>query len=176
MERLTDEQWSAQFRKFERSALHLELRDSYAVDEEKDRFTNFLATGRRDHQAEAKEREGWLSFIRGSVESGKVIKRARIISEPVTDYIRFEWAGTAQTVEAGEEVRWLPRRLASAIALPGNDFWLFDDARAVFNLFTGDGQWAGAEMTTDPAVTRLCKSAFDAVWAAAIPHSEYEPV
>lgn len=29
-------------------------------------------------------------------------------------------------VKAGEEVRWLPRRQASDLALPGNDFWLFD--------------------------------------------------
>jgi hypothetical protein len=175
MQRLTDEEWSAQFRAFERSALHLELRDWYAVDEERERFARFLALGRRDHEAEADERGGWLTFIRESVQSGKRIRRARVVSEPVTDYIRFEWAGTDLTAEAGEEVRWLPRRLASGIALPGNDFWLFDDSTVVFNLFTGDGQWAGAEMTTDPGVARLCKAAFEAVWSAGIPHNEYKP-
>lgn len=176
MERLTDEEWSEHFRRFKRSALHLELRDWYAVDEEKERFARFLATGRRDHAAEAQERQRWLTLIRDATRSGKMIRRARVVSEPVTDYIRFEWAGTDLTVEAGEEVKWLPRQLASGIALPGNDFWLFDDHTAVFNLFTGDGRWAGAEMTTEIAVTKLCRSAFNAVWEKAIPHSEYKPV
>lgn len=27
---------------------------------------------------------------------------------------------------AGEDVRWLPDRRTSDIALPGDDFWLFD--------------------------------------------------
>jgi hypothetical protein len=27
---------------------------------------------------------------------------------------------------AGEDVRWLPRRRASDLALPGTDFWVLD--------------------------------------------------
>ena len=67
------------------------------------------------------------------------MRRARIVSEPVSEYIRFEHDVTYTNVAAGEEVRWLPRRLASDIALPGNDFWLFDERLAVFNHFAGAG-------------------------------------
>jgi Family of unknown function (DUF6879) len=36
--------------------------------------------------------------------------------------------GTAGlNIAAGEEVRWLPRRRASDLRLPGNDFWLLDE-------------------------------------------------
>jgi hypothetical protein len=57
-------------------------------------------------------------------------------------------------VHAGELVRWLPRRQASDIALPGNDFWVFDDATVLFNHFNGDGDWAvpGEELRTEPSV------------------------
>jgi hypothetical protein len=110
-----------------------------------------MATGRHDHEAEAPDRQKWQSLIRSITQSGRRVRRARIVSEPVTDYIRYEWAGTGPNVDAGEDIRWLPRRLASAIALPGNDFWLFDGATAVFTVFTGSGDVAERQLTTDPA-------------------------
>ena len=102
------------------------------------------------------------------------IRRARIVSEPVTAYTRFLYStATVPNIEAGEEVRWLPRRLASHIALPENDFWMFDGERVIFNLFTGDGDRAGQEMTNDPRVVELCQTGFEAVWSAATPHQDY---
>jgi hypothetical protein len=159
----------------EREAVHLEMRDTYALTREAERLATFLATGRRDHEAEAPARRHWTALIRGLRRAGRRVRRARIVSEPVTDYIRYEWAGTDPIVEAGEEVRWLPRRLASSIALPGNDFWLFDGETVVFTVFTGVGDIAERQLTTDPATARLCSSAFEAVWSAAIPHGEYQP-
>jgi len=174
VEPLTDEQWSDLFSSFQRSAWHLEMRDCYGVDDERQRLARFMATGRRDHEAEAAERRHWLDLMRSVTGAGRQVRRARIVCEPVSDYIRFSHAGTGQNIEAGEDVRWLPRRLASSIALPGNDFWLFDRERVVFNHFTGDGRSAGHELVTDPGTVRLCESAFEAVWAVAIPHSQYQ--
>jgi hypothetical protein len=158
----------------QRVAVHLELRDTYAVQNEAERFALFVATNRYEG-GEAPDRRQWLDLVRSITQAGKRVRRARIVSEPVTDYIRFEWAGTAYNVEAGEDVRWLPRRLASQIALPGNDFWLFDDTTVVFNVFTGDGDLAERQLTTDQAAVELCRAAFEAVWQLAIPHSEYRP-
>jgi hypothetical protein len=121
-------------------------------------------------------RTPWLSLMRETTARGVSVRRARIVSEPVTDYIRFEHAGTYLNIEAGEAVRWLPRRLASGIALPGNDLWLLDGERVLFNLFTGDGDWAGQELVTDPAVVELCRRAFEAVWSAATPHEDFRLV
>src|SRR5439155_7382678 len=42
-------------------------------------------------------------------------------------------------------------------------------------LFTGDGDWAGQELTDDPQAVALCRSAFEAVWSAATPHEDYGP-
>jgi hypothetical protein len=113
--------------------------------------------------------------VRKNVEAGKVIRRARIVSEPMSVYMRWIWETAYQNVVAGEELRWLPRKRASVMALPGNDFWIFDDRTVLFNYFTGDGDWVGQELVTDGGAARLCGAAFDTVWNAAIPHGEYKP-
>jgi hypothetical protein len=163
------------FTTFEREAVHLEMRDVYAIEDERERFARFLEKGYRDHDAEAQERQPWMTLLHESAEAKKTFRRVRIISEPVTDYIRYVWAGTGHSVDAGEQIKWLPRRLASSIALPGNDFWLFDDSTVVFTVFTGEGNVLERQLTTDPAVVELCQAAFETVWAIAIPHSEYRP-
>ncbi len=171
MEKLTSEQWDHLFSTFDRHALHLEMRDLYSVQSEREPFRKWQA-GEPDDLA---WREPWFNTVRTITAAGKSLRRARIVSEPVTDYVRWEWKLTAGNVEVGEAVRWLPRRLASHLALPGNDFWLFDQKTVVFIHFTGDGDSAGHELATDPAAIELCESAFEAVWTAGITHREYKP-
>lgn len=173
MELLGPEQWADLLGSCQRTASHLEMRDWYSAADEKERFDRFLATGRRDHAAEARERQAWLDLIRRTTSTGVRVRRARIVSEPVTDYIRFEWHGAGPSIEAGEELRWLPRRLASAIALPGNDFWLLDEHTAMFNHFSGDGVPLGQEITDNRAAVELCRTAFESVWQQAEPHGQY---
>ncbi|MFI6661527.1 DUF6879 family protein [Streptomyces sp. NPDC050523] len=156
-----------------RSAVHLEMRDTYAVDYESGPF----AAWRRGHRLDPADRASWwrpwLDLVEESVARGVVIRRARIVSEPVSEYTRFLHSFTFTNVAAGEEVRWLPRRRASDIALPGNDFWLFDDHTVLWNYFTGDGASAGGEVAVDPAAAKLCAEAFETVWARGIPHDRY---
>src|SRR6266704_4719462 len=156
-----------------RSAVHLEMRDVYLPDD-----PDFAAW--RAGQFEPGEQwQWWVGLVRAAVARGVEIRRARVVSEPVTEYIRFEHAVTADlNVAAGEQVRWLPRRRASDLALPGSDFWLFDDQLIIFNHFAGDGSWPpdGFETTTDPAVVKLCAAAFEAVWERGVPHDDYQPV
>jgi hypothetical protein len=174
MQAPTDDDWDELFASVKHSAYHLEMRDTYAVGEEADAFAAFLGGRPFDQSQNAKVWGRWRQLVRREAARGVCIRRARIVSEPVTAYTRFLHAtATLPNIEAGEEVRWLPRRLASHIALPGNDFWLFDGERVLFNLFTGDGDWAGQEITDDPRVVELCRSGFEAVWSAATPHGDY---
>jgi hypothetical protein len=168
----TSEQWGQLFGACERSAVHLEMRDSYDISDEDSMFAAWRA-GRHDELAGWWR--PWLDLIKETTGRGVQVRRARIVSEPVTEYIRFEYEITYANVAAGEQVRWLPRRAASALALPGNDFWLLDGRRVLFNHFTGDGQELGHEWSEDPAVIHLCETAFEAVWQRAIPHEEYLP-
>lgn len=131
------------------------------------------------HRHDPVDRDGWwrpwLDVIAATVARGVQIRRARIVSEPVSDYIQYEYDVTFTNVAAGEQVRWLSRREATDIAMPGNDFWLFDGRLVLVNHFSGDGDVAGFEVRDDPDLVTLCASAFKAVWERAIPHGEYKP-
>lgn len=101
------------------------------------------------------------------------MRRARIVSEPMSEYIRYEHSFTFTNIAAGEDIRWLPRRQASELMLPGNDFWLFDGRVVQFNVFDGNGRWVHTDRTGEPAVARVCSAAFEAAWERAIPHEKY---
>ena len=118
----------------------------------------------------------WFQSRRSTLARGVVIRRARIVSEPLSDFTRHEFEMTPRlNIPAGEQVRWLPRRRASDLALPGNDFWVFDEHTIRFGYFAGDGELVAHEVCRDPDVLKLCLSAFEAVWDRAIPHEDYRP-
>ncbi|MER5183286.1 DUF6879 family protein [Streptomyces sp. NPDC002896] len=156
------------------TAVHLEMRDAYGVASEAEDFARWKSTGERDMDAGSPYWGPWVELIRRTVARGVTVRRARIVSEPVSDYIRYEHAGTPVNLHAGERVRWLARRRASDIALPGNDFWLVDGHLIRWNHFTGDGTSGGGEISEDPATAKLCADAFEAVWARAVPHEDYK--
>ncbi|MEU3293033.1 DUF6879 family protein [Streptomyces longwoodensis] len=156
------------------SALHLEMRDTYGVAGEAAVLDRWRATGEADTDPQSAYWRPWVDLVRRTVARGVTVRRARIVSEPVSDYVRYEHTATVVNLAAGEEVRWLPRRRASDIALPGNDFWLIDGRLIRWNHFTGEGASAPGEISEDQAAARLCATAFDAVWARAIPHNEYK--
>lgn len=157
----------------QRSAVHLELRDVYGVADEDADFAAWQAGRRCDLADKSAWWNDFHSAVSDAVARGVVVRRARVVSEPVTDYIRFEHSCTPQNIAAGEEVRWLPRRLASDILLPGNDLWLFDDSLIRFGLFSGDGALVAHELEDAPDVVKQCSGAFESVWARAIPHADY---
>ena len=159
------------FRAAERSAWHMELRDSYLPDDPD--WREWQAGNRFDP---TERWAGWSDLVRESVARGVGVRRVRIVSEPVSAYVRFEYDVTEDhNIAAGEEVRWLPRHKTSGLLVPPADFWVFDGLVVLWNHFAGDGSWVGEEQTDDPALAKLCASSFEAAWDRAMPHSEYEP-
>lgn len=158
-----------------RSAVHLEMRDGYMRSDP--RFIAWQNGVRYAPEDNDPALRPWLTLVAELVSRGVEIRRARIVSEPVSDYIEFEHHVTDANVAAGEQVRWLPRRQASDISLPGNDCWVLDDRLVVFHHFDGDGELAPDDetFTDDPATVKLCSSAFEAVWQRAVTHAEYHP-
>lgn len=153
------------------SAVHLEMRDVYTPDD-----PDYLRWRAGDHFDPAERWPEWSHLVSRVMAQGAVVRRARVISEPVTDYVRYEHALTGRlNIGAGELVRWLPRRYASDLCLPGNDFWLFDMRLVLFNHFSGDGSSGDKEVRHESAVVELCALAFEAVWDRAVPHHLYEP-
>jgi hypothetical protein len=169
---ISEAQFDRLLRTFARESMHLETRDAYGTAVEVPHMAKWAA-GEPDDLAWLAD---WCSTLRQHVAAGKSVRRARIVSEPLSDYQRWSYSIADPMVAAGEDIRWVPRRRVSSVAMPGNDFYLFDDRLVVFLIYTGNGLNAGLESSTDPADIDLCRSAFEAVWKLSIPHREYQPV
>src|SRR2546429_7589355 len=101
------------------SAVHLEMRDQYTPDDPV--FLRWRA-GNPDPDPVYPD---WYDLVRAQTARGISFRRARVVSEPLSEFVRFEYDITAgMNIAAGERVRWLPRRQGSDPWLPGNDFWL----------------------------------------------------
>ncbi len=110
------------------------------------------------------------------VASGGDLRRLRTVSEPITEYVRYEYDVTPfANLAGGEVVRWLPRDRASDLRFPGNDFWLIDDW-LLFSISSGDGEWLGVQPNDDPRVIGFCAESFEAAWRRAIDYSDYRPI
>ncbi|WP_202532768.1 DUF6879 family protein [Streptomyces sp. SID3212] len=158
------------FRDCQRTAVHLEMRDAYMKSDQA--FIDWKAGKTLDP---AERWADWHSIVTEATARGVEVRRARVVSTPVSEYVRFEHAVTdGLNIAAGEDVRWLSRRRATNVALPGNDFWLFDSSLVLLNHFDGEGENMEMELTEDPEVAKLCESAFEAVWKRATPHAEFE--
>lgn len=158
------------------SAVHLEMRDAYTPHDPE--FAHWRA-GHKYNSDPAKLPDWWGTWrdlVQETTARGVVMRRVRIVSEPVTDYISYEHDMTFANVAAGELVRWLPRRRAADIPLPGTDLWLFDDEAVLFTYFSGVGEVVDREWRTEPEVVQLVSSAFELAWERATPHGEYKPV
>jgi hypothetical protein len=156
------------------SAVHLEMRDAYTPTD-----PDYLAW--RSGQPAASlagspAHQEWAGLVGALTGRGVQVRRARVVSEPLADFIRFEYEMTGPlNIAAGERVRWLPRRHASDLALPGNDFWVLDGSTVRFGYFSGDGDYLGEDVSGDPALAQFCVAAFEAVWDRAVDHASYRP-
>jgi hypothetical protein len=159
------------FRGSRESAVHLEMRDAYMKSD-----PAYLDWEKGIRIDPAERWADWHSLVSEAVGRGVAVRRARIVSEPVSTYIRFEYEVTdGLNITAGEAVRWLPRRQAAGIALPANDFWLFDGSLLLVNHFDGEGEMLASTVSDDPEEIRLCADAFEAVWERGTAHADYRP-
>jgi len=157
---------------FQESSAHLETRDAYGTVTELPYMAKWAA-GEPDDLAWLDE---WCAELREHVKAGRSVRRVRVVSEPLSEYQRWSRSIAHPMVEAGEDIRWVPRRRVSSTCLPGNDFYLLDNELVVFLHYSGAGLNTAFTTSTDSRDIELCRTAFDAVWALAIPHSEYDPI
>jgi hypothetical protein len=114
------------FSSFERDAFHLELRDEYGSPIEDTPYARW-------QRGEADDFEWlfpWMSMIKRVTAEGKQVRRVRVVTEPHSGYVSWEHSLTGMNIEAGEDIRWLPRhQLPEGIRFPvsGRDWWLYDD-------------------------------------------------
>lgn len=159
--------WPDWFRGLQRSAFHLEVRDSYAEASENNRLRAFLAGESPPDEPPVP----WHALMRETTDRGVSVSRVRVVTVPHSDYTRWLLSVTGRNIESGEDIRYLPRHLAGAV--PSDDWWLFDDERVVFNLADPDGKPAGAAVSTDPGIVDYYRGVRDRLWKLATPYAEY---
>lgn len=152
-----------------RRAFHLEQKDTYNVAAEDEAFGRWLH-GEPDDYA---WHQDWLTFLRKAVAAGVQVQRVRLVSVPHTAYTRWGLEVARLNVEAGEDIRYLPRDLVKDIRLPGEDYWLLDDDRLILSVFSPDGRTGGFARENNAALLRQCLAVRDSVWDRAIPYAQY---
>ncbi|WNF31117.1 hypothetical protein RI138_32230 [Streptomyces sp. C11-1] len=93
------------FESFAHDAFHLELRDDYPVPNEEGPYESWLNGTGDDSSSMAP----WTQLMKRVTDTGKTVRRVRVVTEPHSSYIRWEYATTYVNEEAGETIRWLPR-------------------------------------------------------------------
>jgi len=169
---ISDDEFDDLLRNFTDSSVHLETRDAYGTAVELTYMAKWAA-GEHDDLAWLND---WCTTLKEHTSAGKMVRRARIVSEPLSDYQRWSHSIAQPMVDAGEDIRWVPRRAVSSVAIPGNDFYLFDNELVVFLIYAGNGLGVDKVTSTDPHDIELCRTAFENVWNHAIPHRDYQPV
>lgn len=114
----------------------------------------------------------WLGDIRAATRDGRQFQRVRVYSEPPTEYLRWQARITPLNIEAGEDIRVLTEVQARELALPGDDFWLFDDTR-VARMYFGESGFTGAELITEPGTVAQHRAWRDLAWEHAVPYEQY---
>jgi hypothetical protein len=167
---IDDRDFSGFFEDFAHTAWRLESRGGYDSDRQTDTYQRFL----RGEDLRQNANRPWCRNIRVQIAQGKRIERVRILDQPPTTGQRYLLASAWSNVEAGEDIRHLWRAEAEQLALPREDFWLFDSRYALRLHFNGDDRYLGAELIDDPAViVRYCQVR-DAAWHHAVRHDEFK--
>lgn len=176
MGRLIDStEFARQFEDFEHTAWKLEVRDRYSVAKESSVLAHFLETGDHGRPEDHARTSPWHRNVTAGRAKGKSWQRVRVVSEPLSDYIAWEHSVTRFNIEAGEDIRWLPRHHPQVRDLPELDFWFFDDRWGCVLRFDDDDVPREKELFDDPDTLSRFRVWRDIAWARAIPHSEFVP-
>lgn len=159
--------WTNLFGECKYEAFHLEVRDDYAVPMESEPFRRFLDNEPDDYEWF----QEWDEQTREITRRGVTMSRVRIVTVPHTDYQRWGFAVTAHNIDAGEDIRYLPRHLAGDV--PPDDWWLFDGEIVAYNLVDENGRSVGAAITIDPHIAAYCRTVKQRLWDLAIPYADY---
>ncbi|MFE7507490.1 DUF6879 family protein [Promicromonospora sp. NPDC057488] len=154
------------FAECEHTAFRLELLERYNSPNLREPLRRYLADGTTDMAW----LEGWLATIRERVAEGKIVRRVRVVSLPLSDYNRFGLWTAAFNNEAGEDIRYLARD--DAAGLPEFDHWLFDSRRAARMSFD-DGVAVSSTLIDDPNVLVELNHQRDAAWHRSVARDEF---
>jgi hypothetical protein len=131
------------FENFARSAFRIEARDRYDVPAERDELAAFRA-GKSRHRR-APDVDAWLALVASATASGRTVDRVRLVTRPLTQYTRYEFACHPDNIAAGETIGIVERRWLAPDdqRWAGEDFWIFDDEIVVVLEYDKQGRFLG---------------------------------
>ncbi|MGW1996153.1 DUF6879 family protein [Embleya sp. NPDC001921] len=168
MPHLDGEGWTSFFDSFEREAFRLETPPTYSVLGEQQEYADFLATGRLD----LPEDDPWLTKLAHYRAGGRRVTRVHVVTPPLSDYLRYEFAAYHYNVAAGEEVRILDTTVHRSIPSLPSDFWMLDDSKIVEMRYDAHGAQVARVLLEAPDFDRYRRSKASAL-ALSIPFAEY---
>lgn len=159
---------------FKHRVFRLETLDYYDAENEHEPYARFLA----GQPADWAWREPWKRIVRQHRAAGRTMQRVHIVSEPLSDYIRFELLRVyPANVEAGEDVGILRVQPEDTWFTRG-DFWLFDRDLAAELLYDDAGRIEAVRMINSgsadgrAALHVLRETRDEALWLA-LPLARY---
>lgn len=168
--RLSGDEWARTLHDFERTAFRFECQGSYHEPYEQEALRQYLAGDEPD----LAYLRPWLDDVRRGTDAGRKYSRVRVVTDPITDYLRFELAVTPHNEAAGEDVRVLPAARAAELgSLPNVDFWLFDDRLVTVMHFDEVNGFQYAEAVIEPRQVAQFLEIRERVWDAAVSFREY---
>jgi hypothetical protein len=155
----------ALFESFKSSAFRLECQPTYQVPQDVQWLRAFRAG---ESRPQARDNRPWLQTVRNAKERGARMQRVRIVSEPLTEYQRFQFSwGYPENEGAGEEIFILDSELDGLVKL---DFWLFDDELAVVLEYDEEGRFLRPVVAETLAPYRQAR---DMALKSSVPFREY---
>lgn len=166
--KLSSEELSGLFHRFERSAFRMEVHPTYTMRAEADTLRRFLDGGDKP----ADFNTSWVSTVRDNVAAGRTMQRLKVVRRPFSEYTRylFAWA-IPDNVAAGEDYRILEARERRP-EIPDQDFWIFDDSAVALLNFHPDGTLKDRELV-DPPESGKYLELRDRALREAVAFSEY---
>ncbi|MGC0415093.1 DUF6879 family protein [Embleya sp. AB8] len=165
---LDGEHWSSFFDSFEHEAFRLETLSAYSMLGEEQEYADFMATGYLD----LPEDDPWLTKLAHYRASGRKVSRVHVVTPPLSDYLRYEFAAYRYNVAAGEDVRILDTTRRRIIPPMPSDFWLLDDAKVVEMQYDEHGAQVARILLESPDLAWYRRSKESAL-ALSVPFSEY---
>ncbi|OLT27415.1 hypothetical protein BJF83_02330 [Nocardiopsis sp. CNR-923] len=157
------------FASFSHTAFRIEARDFYDVDSEHEPFRRFLAGEPADDSWIA----GFCAKVAQWTAEGKRLRRVRVVTVPHSGYVRWSMTVARRNIEAGEDIRYLPRTDTEKLGIPDEDYWLFDSRQAAVLRFDDTDRLLGIELIEDPGeILERCQRR-DLAWKHAMAWKSY---
>ena len=140
--------FQAAFESAQHSIFRLETLQHYAGDPNFDRF---VAGGTWE---DTDSKRHWLDLLRRRRRDGVLMQRVHVVTEPWSDYVRFEVSWSyPPNVAAGEDVRII----TGPTPWPEPDFWMFDDRSVWLMHYAAEGALERVEDASDSdAIVAAC--------------------